>query len=463
MISFSDRIYLIIFLNIFIFLLKYFIVADIDKKEIWEIYKERPGLFQISLTASQNPPAQQIKHRMIASGKLIRCFPEGFTHRAAQNLLGVLYFYNGQFYQAVKTFEKALQLQPDSLTAMANIAFVYQRMKQNTKVTKYQARLAEVKENDQERKGIALAEQAFAFLFDCYMEKDALERNKLPKELFVQSLKMLENCEHHQTMITEIKYWLGQVYLRLFSSCHRRKDMEDIEREYYMKGVKELVEITKIDHSNVKLYIRREVISTSWAFLGLFLIRRGSILDESGNYKRKTIDQMDEKIKALLQDLELVQYLDDPEKCFQIGLEQASTSVTDLEKSCEPRIATELLIRYAIFLKTEERWEEALKKLNEALEIDNTEANWFALTVKAEVLDNLGRIDEAIEDRKRAISWNTTSRDICDLAKAYQKKYMSCEDKNSEIAEEFLLNASDCFTRAVQLLRQEKRPEIHCA
>lgn len=111
--------------------------------------------------------------------------------------------------------------------------------------------------------------------------------------------------------------------------------------------------------------------------------------------------------------------MDDPEKCFQIGLEQASTSVTDSEKSCEPRIATELLIRYAIFLKTEERWEEALKKLNEALEIDNTEANWFALTVKAEVLDNLGRIDEAIEDRKRAISWNTTSRDICDLAKAY--------------------------------------------
>lgn len=120
-------------------------MADIDKKEIWEIYNERPGLFQISLTASQNPPAQQIKHRMIASGKLIRCFPEGFTHRAAQNLLGVLYFYNGQFYQAVKTFEKALQLQPDSLTAMANIAFVYQRMKQNTKVTKYRARLAEVK------------------------------------------------------------------------------------------------------------------------------------------------------------------------------------------------------------------------------------------------------------------------------------------------------------------------------
>lgn len=54
-------------------------MADIDKKEIWEIYNERPGLFQISLTASQNPPAQQIKHRMIASGKLIRCFPEGFT------------------------------------------------------------------------------------------------------------------------------------------------------------------------------------------------------------------------------------------------------------------------------------------------------------------------------------------------------------------------------------------------
>lgn len=94
--------------HILFFLLKYFIVADIDKKEIWEIYNERPGLFQISLTASQNPPAQQIKHRMIASGKLIRCFPEGFTHRAAQNLLGVLYFYNGQFYQAVKTFEKAL-------------------------------------------------------------------------------------------------------------------------------------------------------------------------------------------------------------------------------------------------------------------------------------------------------------------------------------------------------------------
>lgn len=66
--------------------------------------------------------------------------------------------------------------------------------------------------------------------------------------------------------------------------------MEDIEREYYMKGVKELVEIINIDYNNVKLYIWWEVIFMLWVFLGLFFICRGLILDELGNYKRKIIE-----------------------------------------------------------------------------------------------------------------------------------------------------------------------------
>lgn len=152
-------------------------------KERWKVYKERPGLFHISLTASQNPPAQQIKHRIKVTEKLIRDFPEGFTNKAARNLLGVLYFYDGQYFQAIETFESILEHQPDSLTALANVAFVYQRLKQNSKATKYLSDFSD--EQDQEKSGISLADQAFAFIFDCYMEKDVIERNKLPKELLV--------------------------------------------------------------------------------------------------------------------------------------------------------------------------------------------------------------------------------------------------------------------------------------
>lgn len=70
-------------------------------------------------------------------------------------------------------------------------------------------------------------------------------------------------------------------------------------------------------------------------------------------------------------------------------------------------------------MKNEERWEEVFKKLNEVLEIDNIEVNWFVLIVKVEVLDNLGWIDEVIEDCKWVIFWNIILRDICDLVKVY--------------------------------------------
>lgn len=100
-----------------------------DGKVNWKIYAERPGLFHLPLNASKNPPVKQISHRIKVTEKLIRLFPSGFTNIASRNLLGVLCFYNGDFARAVKTFQEILQYQNDSLTALANLAFVYKRLK----------------------------------------------------------------------------------------------------------------------------------------------------------------------------------------------------------------------------------------------------------------------------------------------------------------------------------------------
>ena len=69
---------------------------------------------------------------------------------------------------------------------------------------------------------------------------------------------------------------------------------------------------------------------------------------------------------------------------------------------------TELLIRYALYLKSNESFEEALEKLNETFEVDNTQENWFALTVRADVLETLKQIDDSIMARKF-----TCSQTIC--------------------------------------------------
>lgn len=420
-------------------------MTDLNGKERWKIYRERPGLFHIALNASQNPPPQQIRHRITVTEKLIRDFPEGFTNKAARNLLGVLYFYDRQYVKAVETFEQILELEPDSLTALANVAFVYQRLKQNTTATKYLGGLAVVDEHYQEKRGIGLADQAFAFLFDCYVEKDVMERNELPKELLVQSLVMLEKYQHQQT-IMEIKYWLGQTYYRLSTQCYRRNGMEEMEKEYVLKGFEEFIEITTIT-GKTRLCICNGIVSTTWGFLGLLLSRK---------------EKVNDKIKDCMEELNFSQYLDNPEKCFEKGFELAAV-VSNSEDSMVSSPPTELLIRYALFLKNESRFEDALAKLNEALAIDNSQGNWFALTVKAGILGRLKRIDESIEDRKLACSWNATAIDLCELAKAYQTKYMSCEDKTCKTAVGYLLNASDCFTRSVQSLGQEKRPEVHRA
>ncbi|XP_061166404.1 uncharacterized protein LOC133175326 [Saccostrea echinata] len=427
---------------------------DYDTKDIWRKYGERPGLFHISLNASQNPPAQLLTHRIKVMEKLIREFPEGFSRQASRNLLGVCYFYNNEYLKAVETFQEVLKIDPNSVTASANHAFVYQRLKLSSSSKKYSFELGS---NEVERQGIALADQAFAFIFDCHVEKDVLERNKVPKDLLVQSLVKLQKSDR-QDVVMEINYWLGKTYYSLLTQCARRKGTETMAKEFYIQGIEALVKVTGLRKQGE---FTKEFVSTAWAFLGLFLSRRGTIRDESGKWKVKTIEQMDDDIKDHLKKLDLFEFLETPEDCFKNGLECV---ISANEESCEKsKPSTELLIRYAMFLKFKERYEEALEKINQSLEIDDSEGNWFAWTVRADILFKLGKIDEAIKDREIACSWNATSHHLCELAKSYQEKYKSCKATNEEMANEFLLKASGCFLRAVQSLRQEKRPEIHRA
>ncbi|XP_062579773.1 uncharacterized protein LOC134241768 isoform X2 [Saccostrea cucullata] len=304
---------------------KYFEVEEPTIKAMLTKCGERPGLFHITLTASQNPPANQLTQRIKVAEKLIRDFPEGFTRQASRNLLGAFYFYDSQFSKAIQTFQEVIENDSKSLTASANLAFVYQRLKINSKVSEYESKLSMY---DSVGQGIVLADQAFALLFDCYVEKDILDRNILPKELFCQSLLKLESSNRHQ-YITEIQYWLGVTYSRLYAQCPKRTGTENMAKECFMK--------------------------------------------------------------------------------------------------------------------------------------DNSQGNWYSLTLRAKVLSNLGRTDEAICDWERSCSWNGIPTDWCELAKAYHSKYKLCKDSDQDTAQNCILKASDYFLRAVQNLWQEKRPEVHSA
>ncbi|XP_061166460.1 tetratricopeptide repeat protein 22-like [Saccostrea echinata] len=429
-------------------------MMDYDPTDILRKYGERPGLFHISLNASQNPPAQQLTHRIKVMEKLIRDFSEGFSGQASRNLLGTFYFYNNQYLKAVETFQEVLKIDPNSLTASANLAFVYRRLKQPSKAEKYSTELAS---NDDERQGIALADQAFAFIFDCHVEKDVMERNKVPKDLLVQSLVKLQKSDR-KDLVMEVNFWLGQTYYRLLTQCPRQKGTEEKAKEFYMKGVKALAKVTRFrkDDDFTKTYV-----SPAWAFLGLFLSRRGTIRDENGKSTEKTIEQMDDDIKHHLKELGLIQFLENPEDCFKKGL-QCGIEANE-EPFKESKLSTELLIRYAIFLKSKRRYKEALEKIDESLEIDKSQGNWFAWTVRADILFKLDRIDEAIKDKEIACSWNASTQDLCELAKAYQEKYKSYKTTDEKMADEFLLKASGCFLQAVESLRQQKRPEVHRA
>ncbi|XP_062601482.1 tetratricopeptide repeat protein 22-like [Saccostrea cucullata] len=427
---------------------------DYDPTDILRKYGERPGLFHISLNASQNPPAQQLSHRIEVIKKLIRDFPEGFSRQASRNLLGAFYFYNKQYFKAVDLFQEVLKIDPNSLTASANLAFVYRRLKQGSKADKYSSELSS---NDDKRQAVALADQAFAFIFDCHIEKDVMERNKVPKDLLVQSLVKLNKSDHKE-VITELNFWLGQTYYRLLTQCPRQKGMEESAKEFYIKGVEALAKVTRCETNDT---FTKAFVSPAWAFVGLFLSRRGTIKDETGQFKEKTIEQMDDDIKHHLKELELIQFLENPEDCFKKGLE-CGLEAND-ESYEESKLSTELLIRYAIFLKSKRRYEEALEKIDESLEIDKSQGNWFAWTVRGDILFKLGRIDEAIQDKEIACSWNASTQDLCELAKAYQEKYKSYKTTDEKMAEEFLLKASGYFLQAVESLRQQKRPEVHRA
>ncbi|XP_061196496.1 uncharacterized protein LOC133204768 [Saccostrea echinata] len=407
---------------------------------MWKKCGERPGLFHITLSASQNPPAHQLTHRIKVAEKLIRDFPEGFTRQASRNLLGTFYFYDSQFSKAVKTFQEVLNRDSKSLTASANLAFVYQRLKINSKASQYESK---VSINDPEGQGIVLADQAFALLFDCYVEKDILDRNILPKELFCQSLLKLENSNRHQ-YITEIQYWLGVTCSRLYRQCPKRKGTETLAKECYLKGIQLFTEVIKYESNGG---LTKEFVSTSWVNIGIFL--------------SKTTEHIDDDIKRHLQKLDLLQYLQNPEKCFKLALQCVSVDESQCHSELQP--SNEVLNRYAIFLMSSKRNEEALAKLNQSLSIDNSQGNWFSLTLRAKVLSNLGRTDQAIYDWEKSCSWNGIPTDWCELAKAYHSKYKSCVISDQDTAQDCLLKASDYFLRAVQNLWQEKRPEIHCA
>ncbi|XP_062579772.1 tetratricopeptide repeat protein 22-like isoform X1 [Saccostrea cucullata] len=419
---------------------KYFEVEEPTIKAMLTKCGERPGLFHITLTASQNPPANQLTQRIKVAEKLIRDFPEGFTRQASRNLLGAFYFYDSQFSKAIQTFQEVIENDSKSLTASANLAFVYQRLKINSKVSEYESKLSMY---DSVGQGIVLADQAFALLFDCYVEKDILDRNILPKELFCQSLLKLESSNRHQ-YITEIQYWLGVTYSRLYAQCPKRTGTENMAKECFMKGTQLFADVIKYEGDGRLI---KEFVSASWVKLGIFL--------------SKTAEHKGDDIKTHLQKLNLLQYLQNPEKCFKVAVRCGS--VDESQDHAEFQPSNEVLNKYAIFLMSRKRHEEALDKLNQSLSIDNSQGNWYSLTLRAKVLSNLGRTDEAICDWERSCSWNGIPTDWCELAKAYHSKYKLCKDSDQDTAQNCILKASDYFLRAVQNLWQEKRPEVHSA
>ena len=424
-----------------------FLATHIEEEVYSKICEEKPGLFHISLNASQKPPVHEITHRIKVTDKLIRDFPTGFTNRAARNLLGVLYFYNGECFKAVQTFQKILEDHPDSLTAMANLAFVYESLKQTSMATMYLDDLNKNETNTE--KSVALGDQAFAFLFDCVLEfetnRDIIERNEIAIGLLVQNLSVLGESECNEHTVVEVKYWLSQTYYRIFSKCQKGIIMKDKIEEYFLKGTKELADIVQMAEKTATS-ICKEVVSTAWAFIGLFLSNKWTIAKRD-----------DDKIEEHLKHLNFFEYLNDPEICFKNGIEIAQKNDPGEKKS---KISTELLIRYALYLKSKNKIKDALEKLDEAIEIDNTQGNWFAFSIRADVLSVLKRMDDSISDLELACSWNPIPRNLCKLAKVYQKKYQSCKDKDSKNAKEYLERANHFFSSAIISSSYEEKSKI---
>ena len=494
--------------------------------QIEQINRLNPGLFHLSLNASQNPNPIKLNNRVEVVRRLEREFGhldnyDGlFTICAVQNLLGALLFYSKESTKAILCFKEVLKKDENNKNALANLAFVYQRLHLTKKSKDYIERLNGIPGTTGYLDTVYFAEQGFAFFFDVYAEKDSLDRNRPPYLLFKDGLSKLKGLGLNDTTDAhEMKFWFAEVCFKLHDCCFQRGP--DKQGSYYTEGVTCLMEILTVGKITKTVPFREG----AWAYLGMFM-EKSPYTEWNTEGKREPVDR-DSKIPPIVQEKGLLQYYKFPELCYQSfkneTFQNSSVETGELEFK-----TGEICIRYAIIQRDRCNFDAADLYAEKAWEMDKSKGNWFARTIMANVKRyrfdaylkmmssvekeheetrehlcqtessdrpavqleasggqeetsdamSLQQMVEKTEEKKaspdmikhlrlaeeyylHAISMNPTPQDLSNLATVYQHLAQKSPGLSDDDEELYLTSASDYFNQAVESLQSERRPEIH--
>ncbi|KAK3092866.1 hypothetical protein FSP39_008056 [Pinctada imbricata] len=360
-----------------------------DPKLITKINGNNPGFFHLALNASQNPPALKFRNRLEVVKKLKKDFkncPGNFTNCAILNLLGTLYFYNGEAGEAISHFKKIIKdFDAHNRNALANLMFVYQRIHMTKKSEEFKRKLSELGSNEENEDTVKYtAEQAFAMFFDVHLEKSSDERNSPPFKLLKYSLELMgKSKSSNEFLKDEIRYWFAEVCYKLYIASSRSTCKEATKDQCYKLGVENMYGVLQ----NGKITNCAEFREGAWAYLGMFMHKTPyTSWDERG--RRVPVDRKQD-VPEIVKEKGLVEFYLQWYLCFRCF---KSEKILDCEKHCEQEEnmldfqGTEICIRLATILNEEGDCDKALKYLDKAWVIDNTEGNWFALTTKARCL-----------------------------------------------------------------------------
>ncbi|XP_033628181.1 tetratricopeptide repeat protein 22-like [Asterias rubens] len=291
---------------------------------------------------------------------------------AIRNLLGVLAFRGGNRVEEAKSyFRKILNEDPGNLNAKANIDYVdIPAMSAEEYVTSGAGIAASnlgpdvSSETEKKKQGRRYAEQAFAFIYENYHETVTHERYSTAIKLYNMAMDLAGNLVDDK----EKDDWhlgIGLASMKILKS-----------RSTKQVGAKENLQITVRNNHAVINSASADSDMKSEAYCRIGLV--------SAEATRRKI-----RVGQVPQDL--VQFIQDPKRCFEKALELA------VDYPSRASIYT----RLASFSYRDHDFNGAIDYLNKSIDLDGSKHNFHAYSTRADMLLKQFKYEQKTAERHR--------------------------------------------------------------
>ncbi|KAK6169952.1 hypothetical protein SNE40_018467 [Patella caerulea] len=316
--------------------------------------------FDLSLNVNSAKDRQEVETRIT----ILKCYIKGdilSLKLANKHLLGLLYYYIGEFGESYETFKSILIEDPNNLNALANLAYVCRGILSKKEAVKYENMRNQVV-TDELILARFKAEHAYAHAFEIYRSVHELRRYHESNDMYDECLAT--TSEMSEVQIERAGWMMCKVWnlKKLFNRNYLKEQAQYKNLEIYTEIIDLLLQILRNVPEDSTL------AALAWANFGYFFWKKPCMPSHKTGCDDMSGIEKPSKIKGT--ELEIL--YDDPDSCFVKALEISENK--------------EVLELYGSWLLHKSLFDAAVDKFSRSIKLDYSDSNYFSYSKRAECL-----------------------------------------------------------------------------